>query len=162
MTIGQIGSSAFGNKNHTQLGFDYKEFVPTGQLDDIKGNSFHLPFARQERDKEIKRNYPVIPEISGHFHDEEYDNQPLSQINPTISVFTNLYNFNPAHKELSYFHPHETEKLFHNPDSKPRFEQESVYDMRVPNEIEKLKKDNAPEEKTLPQHSFTIKRRVRT
>ena len=162
MTIGQIATSAFGNKNYTQLGFDFKEHIPTGQLDDIKGTSFHLPFARKTRDVEIIRNYPVIPEIAGHFHDEDYDNQPLTQINPTISVFTNLYNFNATHKELSYFHPHETEKLFYNPESKPRFEKESVYDISIPNKIENMKKPNAPEEKTLPQHSFTIKRRVRT
>ena len=159
MTIGNI-ATGLGTKNYTQLGFDFKEHIPTGQLDDIKGNSFHLPFARKERDKEIKINYPVIPEIAGFQHDEQYDDQPLTQINPTISVFTNLYNFNPTHKELSYFHPHETEKLFHHPDDKPRFESETEYDMSIPNEINKLRKADAP--KTLPQHSFTIKRRVRT
>jgi hypothetical protein len=159
MTIGNI-ATGLGTKNYTQLGFDFQEHIPTGQLDDIKGNSFHLPFARKERDKEKKLNYPVIPEIAGFQHDEQYDDQPLTQINPTISVFTNLYNFNPTHKELSYFHPHETEKLFHHPDDKPRFESETEYDMSIPNEINKLRKADAPA--TLPQHSFTIKRRVRT
>lgn len=159
MTIGAIGTG-LGTKNYTQLGFDFKEHIPTGQLDDIKGTSFHLPFARKERDKEKKINYPVIPEIAGFKHDHEYDDQPLTQINPSISVFTNLYNFNPTHKELSYFHPHETEKLFHHPQDKPRFESETEYDMRIPNEINKLKKADAP--LTLPQHSFTIKRKVRT
>ena len=159
MTIGQIGTG-LGTKNYSQLGFDFMEHIPTGQLDDVKGNSFHLPFARKERDDEIKRNYPVIPEIAGFKHDHDYDDRPLTRNNPTISVFTNLYNFNPTHKEMSYFQPHETDKLFHHPDDKPRFESETEYDMSIPNEIEKLKKVDAP--KTLPQHSFTIKRRVRT
>jgi hypothetical protein len=159
MTIGQIGTG-LGTKNYSQLGIDFTEHIPTGQLDDIKGTSFHLPFARKERDKEIKINYPVIPEIAGFNHDHDYDDRPLNQTNPTISVFTNLYNFNPTHKEMSYFQPHATDKLFHHPDDKPRFESETEYDMNIPNEIEKLKKVDAP--KTLPQHSFTIKRRVRT
>jgi hypothetical protein len=139
--IGQI-ATGLGTKNYTQLGFDFKEHIPTGQLDDIK------------------LNYPVIREIAGFKHDEQYDDRPLTQINPTISVFTNLYNFNPTHKEMSYFQPHATDKLFHHPDDKPRFESETEYDMSIPNEINKLRKADAPA--TLPQHSFTIKRRYRT
>jgi len=159
MNIGNI-STGLGTKNYTQLGFDFKEHIPTGQLDDIKGNSFHLPFARKERAKEQKINYPVIPEIAGIKHDTQYDDQPLTQINPSISVFNNLYNFNATHKEMSYFHPHETEKLFHNHKDRPRNEKETEYDILIPNEIDKLKIADPP--KTLPQHSFSIKRRVRT
>lgn len=159
MSVGVI-ATGLGTKNYTQLGFDFQEHKPTGQLDDIKGTSFHLPFARKERYKELKLHYPVIPEIAGFKHDTEYDDCPLTQINPTISVFTNLYNFNATHKEMSYFQPHATEKLFHNPIDKPRFESETEYDMSIPNEINKLRKVDAP--LTLPQHSFTIKRRART
>jgi hypothetical protein len=159
MTIG-VFATGIGNQNVTQLNTDFKEFIPTGQLDDVKGNSFHLPFSKQEVKYDNKLRKPVIPEIAGHYHDFYYDNQPLTQKNPTISVFTDLYNFNPTHKEIGYYHPHETEKLFHKPESRPRFEREFTKDTSIADKIEKIRKWDAPV--TLPQHSFSIKRRVRT
>ena len=158
MTIGSF-STGLGNHNITQLGFNFEEHKMTGELNDIKGNSFHLPFARQTRKVEKKVNYPVIPEIAGHYHAENYKLQPLTQINPTVSVFNDLYNFNPTHKELSYFDPHETDKLFHHNKSRPREEREYVYDMRIPNEINMIRKKEAPIHHKLPEHSFTIVRR---
>ena len=111
---------------------------------------------------EKKHNYPVIPEISGHYHDEDYNNIPLNKTNPTIAVFNNLYNFNPTHREMSYYHPHETDKLFHHNISRPRFEKEILRDTSIPDEINEIKKDNAVDAHKLPEHSFTIKRRART
>jgi hypothetical protein len=160
MNIGGI-SSGIGNKNTTQLGFDFKEHLPTGQLDDIKGNSFHLPFARQTIYTEKRINYPVIPEIAGHYHTKDYKLQPLNQINPTVAVFNDLYNFNPTHKEMSFFEPHATDKLIHHNESRPREEREYVYDMRIPNEIDTVRKDNAPDAHRLLEHSFSLVKRRR-
>jgi hypothetical protein len=161
MTIGSF-STGLGNQNVTQFGLDFNEHKPTGQLDDAKGNSFHLPFSRQAVHIEKKINYNVIPEIAGHYHDQDYNNIPLNKTNPTIAVFNNLYNFNPTHREMSYYHPHETDKLFHHNISRPRFETEILRDTSIPDEINAIKKDNAVDAHKLPEHSFTIKRRART
>ena len=73
-----------------------------------------------------------------------------------------MYNFNPTHREMSYYHPHETDKLFHHNISRPRFEKEILRDTSIPDEINEIKKDNAVDAHKLPEHSFTIKRRART
>lgn len=147
-----------GTKQETQLGFDFNEHIPTGQLNDKYKENIHLPFSRNEVDFINKRYHPVVPEIAGYAHDKKYKKQELTQTNPDVSVFNNLYNFNPTLKEMSYYAPHETEKLFNHPTDKPRFEKEFVYNNDIPNEIEGIKQNTTMFYK-LPQHSMTIQRR---
>ena len=79
--------------------------------------------------------------------------------NDNITV-NDLQNYNPT-QGITYFHPHETDVLFQHDFSRPRLESERVYDISIPQQIEAVKKDTA-KTATLPQHSFTIKRRYRT
>lgn len=161
MNIGTF-STIGGNKNCQQLGHDFVEQIPAGNsIIDTRGDSsFHLPFSRKEVYYDDKRHYPVIPEIAGHFHDTKYKVAELNQKNPTVGVFNDLQNYNPT-QGITYFHPHETDVLFQHDFSRPRLESERVYDIRIPQQIEAVKKDT-PETATLPQHSFTVKRRYRT
>lgn len=160
MTIGNFGlTGSKGNINHTQLNMDGKEHIPHGQITDVNHNNIHLPFSRNEVNFRNKRYYSVIPEIEGFSHDYDYDNHPLTQKNPTVSVFNDLYNFNATHKEVSQFHPHETEQFFHMPKTRPRMEMEKVYDMEIPDKINTLKKKTAPDFIALPEHSLTLQKR---
>jgi hypothetical protein len=160
MTIGNFSHGAGrGDASYTQLNTDFKELIPTGQTTDVYGNNIHLPFSRNDANYTNKRYYPTIREKAGFKHDHDYDDQPLTQINPTVSVFTNLYNFNATHKELSYFEPHNTDKLIQHPYSRPRFTAEKAYDISIPQEINKLKENTAPDFFKLPQHSFTLNKR---
>ena len=164
MNIGTF-STIGGNTSYNQLGHDYIEQIPAGDLiTDTKaeaGSSFNLPFSRDEAKYRQKRNYPVIPEILGHYHDTKYKVTELTQKNPTITVFNNLQNYNPT-QGITYFHPHETDKLLHHNISRPRMESEKYYNIDTVKEIEEKRKKQAPLEDTLPEHSFTIKRRYRT
>lgn len=162
MNIGTF-STVGGNTSCTQLGHDFYEQIQEGDtmIDTNGDSSFHLPFSKKEIGFRAKRNYPVIPEIAGHFHDTKYKVAELEQKNPTISVFNDLQNYNPT-QGISYFHPHETDKLFQHPFTRPRLESEKYYDMRIPDDIKSKDKKNAPDAVTLPEHSFTIKRKYRT
>ena len=155
--IGNFGTGV-GTKQLSQLNMDFREFIPHGQLNDKTKKDIHLPFSKNEIDFFNKVNKPVIPEIEGHEHTFGYKLQPLTQKNPTVSVFNDLYNFNPTHKEMSYYHPHDTDKLFHHPDSTPRFEGEFVYDVSIPDEINGIKQKTTDYHK-LPQHSLTLNKR---
>lgn len=160
MTIGNFGlGGARGQASYTQLNMDFNELIPTGQITDTYNNNIHLPFSKNDANYTNKRYYPTIREMQGYTHDENYDNQPLNQKNPTISVFNDLYNFNPTHKEMSYYKPHETDILTQHPYSRPRFTDEIVYDVSVPEEIENMKKKNAPDFFKLPQHALTLNKR---
>jgi hypothetical protein len=161
MNIGTF-STIGGNKNCQQLGHDFVEQIPAGNsiIDTRADSSFHLPFSRKEVYYDDKRHYPVIPEIAGHFHDTKYKVAELNQKNPTVGVFNDLQNYNPT-QGITYFHPHETDVLFQHDFSRPRLESERVYDISIPQQIEAVKKDTT-KTATLPQHSFTIKRRYRT
>ena len=152
--IGNISGFNRGTIQQDYLNMDFREHIPHGQLNDKTERDIHLPFSKNEIDFFNKRHYPIIPEIEGHTHAFNYKIQELS---PTITVFTELYNFNPTHAEMSYFHPHDTDKLIHHPDDKPRFEKEFIYDVSIPDKIEARKK--IEQYHKLPEHSFTLDRR---
>ena len=162
MNIGTFSTTG-GNKSCQQLGHDFVEQVPAGNsiIDTNADSSFHLPFSRKEIYYDNKRHYPVIPEIAGHYHDTKYKVAELTQKHPDITVFNNLQNYNPT-QGITYFHPHETDVLFQHDFVRPRFESENYKDLKIPNDIKSKDKSNAPDLATLPQHSFTIKRKYRT
>ena len=155
--IGNISGYNRGTIQENYLNMDFKEHIPHGQLNDKTERDIHLPFSKNEIDFFIKRNQSTIREIEGHTHTNNYKLQELTQKSPTITVFNDLYNFNPTHKEMSYYHPHDTDKLIHHPDDKPRFEKQFIYDVSIPDKIEARKK--IEQYHKLPQHSFTLDRR---
>ena len=161
MNIGTFSTTG-GNTSCIQLGHDFNEQIQDGDtmIDTNKESSFHLPFSRKEIEFRSKRNYPVIPEIAGHFHDHKYKVAELNQKNPTISVFNDLQNYNPT-QGITYFHPHETDVLFQHDFVRPRFESENYKNLRIADDI-KSKDKKVTDLATLPQHSFTIKRKYRT
>lgn len=162
MNIGSFSTTG-GNKNCNQLHHDFVEQIPAGAtiIDTNKESSFHLPFSRKENYYDNKIYYPVIPEIAGHYHDTKYKVAELTQIHPSISVFNNLQNYNPT-QGITYFHPHETDVLLQHDFTRPRFENENYKNLRIPDDIKSKDKPNAPDLETLPEHSFSIKRRYRT
>lgn len=161
MNIGTFSTTG-GNTSCIQLGHDFNEQIQDGAtiIDTNKESSFHLPFSRKEVEFRSKRNYPVIPEIAGHFHDTKYKVAELTQKHPNITVFNDLQNYNPT-QGITYFHPHETDVLFQHDFVRPRFESENYKNLRIADDI-KLKDKKVTDLFTLPQHSFKIKPKYRT
>lgn len=161
MNIGTF-STIGGNTSCTQLGHNFYEQIQNSAtiVDTNKESSFHLPFSRKEIEFRSKRNYPVIPEIVGHFHDTKYKVAELTQKHPDITVFNDLQNYNPT-QGITYFHPHETDVLFQHDFVRPRFESENYKNLRIADDI-KSKDKKVTDLFTLPQHSFKIKPKYRT
>lgn len=161
MTIGNHAHSSVGNQQYTQLHHDFRQHIPHGQLDDKNSANIHLPFSRNEVDFRDKRNYPTIKEIAGFDHQFDYKKQPLTQVNPSVAVFNDLYNYNPT-QGITYFDPHATDKLIHHPQSRPRFESENYYDVSIPKKIEAMTQDKTDLFTSFPNQSLTLSRKYRT
>lgn len=141
--------------NH--LGHSFQQQIPTGQIEANKSNVLSVPFNKDEIDFFNKRNKNYIREIAGYDHDtKKY--KKIEHTHPTI-MLSDLQNYNPT-KGITYFEPHETDKLFHHPETDPRYEQEYVYDVSIPEEINEMRKKNVPFHKP-EQHSFKLKPRKR-
>lgn len=160
MTIGRYGHSAFGTQQHQHLEHDFKEHIPTGELNDINSNNIHMPFSRNDVRFTDLRYKPTVREIAGFDHHHDYKKQELTQVNPSVAVFNDLYNYNPT-QGVSYFDPHETDKLIHHPTDKPRFELENYKNLDIQKEIQADKKV-AQSYVVPPKDSFVLKRQYRT
>jgi hypothetical protein len=142
--------------NH--LGHSFQQHTATGQIVADKSNVLSVPFNKDDIDFFKKRNNNYIREIAGYDHDtKKY--KKIEHTHPTI-MLNNLQNYNPT-QGITYFEPHETDKLFHHPETDPRYENEYVYDVSISEKINEMRKKDVPLHRP-ERHSFKLKPKYRT
>jgi len=126
-------------------------FVSSDPVGSIDGNQFQTDSEKrdinffQKRNKNYFRNTdPTSP----------YDYYNIDNTHTSIQL-NNLQNYNPTSKGITYYEPHETEKLLHLPTSKPRFQGIIMRDNSIVNEIQKNKKQGIHYHSP-PHHSFGL------
>jgi len=104
-----------------------------------------------------KRNKNYIREIEGYDHDtKKY--KKIEHTHPTV-MLSNLQNYNPT-QGITYFEPNETDILLYHPNGEPRYTKEYVYDLSIPQQINKIRV-NDPAIHKPETHSFKLKPKYR-